>query len=67
MSVDIYLSNMHASITGQRASRCEVIRPQQCGDDTVPVHLADHGAIHKVYEAILVHCNACKEGERTQM
>lgn len=58
---------MHASITGQRASRSEVIRPQQCGDDAVPVYLADHGAIHKVDEAILVHCNACIEGEKTQM
>lgn len=59
----VYLSDMHAGITGQRTSRCEVIRPQQGWDDAIPVYFPDHGTIHKVDEPVLIHSNACVDRE----
>ncbi len=59
--MNVYLSDMHAGITGQRTSRCEVIRPQKCWDDAIPVYFPDHGTIHEVNEPVLIHSNAYVE------
>ncbi len=59
--MNVYLSNMHAGITGQRTSRCEVIRPQKCWDDAIPVYFPDHGTVHEVDEPVLIHSNAYVE------
>lgn len=54
-----HLIDVHAIVTGQRASRCQVIRTEESGDDAVLVHFSDCGAINKINQPILVHCNAC--------
>lgn len=55
-----YLTYVHAGITCQRPCRGQVITAQHCGDDSITIHLPDHGSIHKVDQSILIHCNACR-------
>lgn len=54
-----HLIDVHAAVTGQRASRCQVIGTEESGDDAVLVHLSDCGAVNKINQAILVHGDAC--------
>lgn len=65
-----YLSYVHASITGQRSCRSQVIAAQHCGNDPIPIHFPDHSAVHKVDQTISVNCNPCREQtnkEHTQL
>ena len=52
-----YLGHVHAGVTAQWPDGSEVIGAQQGGDNSVLVHLPDHGGIDKVHEAILVYSN----------
>lgn len=54
-----HLIDVHAVVTGQRASRCQVVGPKESGDDAVLVHFSDCGAVNKINQAILVHGDAC--------
>lgn len=58
-----HLIDVHA-VARQRASRRQVVGSQECGDDTVPVHLSYRGAIHKINQAALVHGDACWQDGR---
>lgn len=54
-----HLIDVHAVVTCQGASRCQVVGAKKSGDDAVLVHLSDCSAINEINQAILVHCNAC--------
>lgn len=54
-----HLIDVHAVVTGQRASRCQIVGTKESGDDAVLVHFSDCGAVNKINQAILVHGDAC--------
>ena len=54
-----HLIDVHAVVTGQRASRCQVVGTEEGWYDAVLVDLPDCGAIDKINQAILVHSDAC--------
>lgn len=54
-----HLIDIHAVVTGQRASRCQVVGAEESGDDAVLVHLSDCGAVDEIYQAVLAHGDAC--------
>lgn len=59
-----HLGHVHARVTAQWSDSCEVIGAQQGGDDSVLVHLPDHGGINKVHKPILVYCNTWGRKQR---
>lgn len=61
-----HLIYVHAVVAGQRSGRRQVVGTEERGDDAVLVHLSDGGAVHKVYQSVLAHSDACGHRVKTK-
>lgn len=60
-----YLADIHARITAQRLRRHESVWANHSGEQTSLINLLNGGAIHKVDNTSLIHCNTwARERER---
>lgn len=60
-----YLADIHARITAQRLRRHESVWANHSGEQTSLINLLNGGAIHKVDNTSLIHCNTwAREKER---